>query len=160
GGVLIGAGGGLADIFARGADFATSMPVIEARYPEPHDRRLLLLLAQHIWDPIDAGLWIDAATDGFGANPARPVLLLTIPNDRRVPNDTTWFLARTAQLPIIEGSRFLPWGVPVIEGPHTGSALMVLSSLSEPPDHRALLTDARALSIIGRYLLSATIDPT
>ena len=106
------------------ARFSDGFKIPQA-YPQRNDRALLIGVCQQMWDATDAETWLRFAETGYD-NQIQPFnFLSTISvNDAQVPGLSSDRAARTAGIPMLNGSTLSPYGIESADGPITGSAVV------------------------------------
>jgi len=120
-------GSGFSTFIERSTNYATFSDgfILPQAYPERNDRAILIAVCQHMWDATDAETWLRFAESGYGNEIGPFNILSTISiNDAQVPMLSSDRAARTAGIPVLNGSMWLPFGVDVADGPITGSAVV------------------------------------
>ena len=120
-------GSGFSTFIERSTNYATFADgfVLPQAYPERNDRAVLIAVCQHMWDATDAETWLRFAENGYGDEIGPFNVLSTISvNDAQVPGLSSDRSARTAGMPVLNGSMRLPYGIDVADGPITGSAIV------------------------------------
>ena len=120
-------GSGFSTFIERSTNYATFSDgfILPQAYPERNDRAILIAVCQHMWDATDAETWLRFAESGYGDEIGPFNILSTISiNDAQVPMLSSDRAARTAGIPVLNGSMWSPFGVDVADGPIAGSAVV------------------------------------
>ena len=120
-------GSGFSTFIERSTNYATFSDGFKLpdHYPQRNDRALLIAVCQHMWDATDAETWLRFAESGYGDEIQPFNVLSTISiNDAQVPGLSADRSARTAGMPLLNGSMRTPYGIDVADGPITGSAIV------------------------------------
>ena len=97
----------------------------DVSYPERIDRAILISVAQQLWDSTDPESYFPFITNGYGdvLGPNHVVLLDSV-NDAQVAMLSSDRAGRTANIPILNTSSRIPYGMDVDNGPVNGSAMV------------------------------------
>ena len=98
---------------------------MDNNYPKRNDRAVLIALCQHLWDRSDPEMWLRYVDGDSNENvDAYSILYIISINDAQVPGISSDRAARIADIPVLDSSARLPWGVTTASGPITGSAIV------------------------------------
>ena len=170
-------GSGFSTFIERSTNYATFSDgfILPQAYPERNDRAVLIAVCQHMWDATDAETWLRFAESGYGNEIGPFNILSTISiNDAQVPMLSSDRAARTAGIPVLNGSMWSPFGVDVADGPITGSAVvywdggydsMPDTNAAPPTDdaglaHNEIAPIAQVNSMVEGFLLTGIINDT
>jgi len=170
-------GSGFSTFIERSTNYATFSDgfILPQAYPERNDRAVLIAVCQHMWDATDAETWLRFAESGYGDEIGPFNVLSTISiNDAQVPMLSSDRAARTAGIPVLNGSMWSPFGVDVADGPITGSAVvywdggydsMPDTNAAPPTDdaglaHNEIAPIAQVNSMVEGFLLTGIINDT
>ena len=170
-------GSGFSTFIERSTNYATFSDgfVLPQAYPERNDRALLIGICQQMWDATDAETWLRFAENGYGDEIQPFSLLSTISvNDAQVPGLSSDRAARTAGIPMLNGSMMSPYGIDVADGPITGSAIVYWDgSYDAMPDtnaappigdsgkaHNEIAPIIEVNSMVEDFLLTGIINDT
>ena len=120
-------GSGFSTFIERSTNYATFSDgfILPQAYPQRNDRALLIGICQQMWDASDSETWLRFAETGYGDQIQPFNFLSTISvNDAQVPGLSSDRAARTAGIPMLNGSMMSPYGIDVADGPITGSAIV------------------------------------
>ena len=120
-------GSGFSTFIERSTNYATFSDgfILPQAYPHRNDRALLIGICQQMWDATDAETWLRFAENGYGDDIQPFNFLSTISvNDAQVPGLSSDRAARTAGIPMLNGSTMSPYGIDVVDGPIAGSAIV------------------------------------
>jgi len=120
-------GSGFSTFIERSTNYATFSDgfILPQAYPARNDRALLIGICQQMWDATDAETWLRFAENGYGDEIQPFNFLSTISvNDAQVPGLSSDRAARTAGIPMLNGSTLSPYGIDVMDGPIAGSAIV------------------------------------
>ena len=120
-------GSGFSTFIERSTNYATFSDgfKLPQAYPQRNDRALLIGVCQQMWDASDAETWLRFAETGYGDQIQPFNFLSTISvNDAQVPGLSSDRAARTAGIPMLNGSTLSPYGIETADGPITGSAVV------------------------------------
>ena len=170
-------GSGFSTFIERSTNYATFADgfVLPQAYPERNDRAVLIAVCQHMWDATDAETWLRFAENGYGDEIGPFNVLSTISvNDAQVPGLSSDRSARTAGMPVLNGSMRLPYGIDVADGPITGSAIVywdggydaMPDTNAAPPlgdaglAHNEIAPIVQVNSMVEDFLLTGIINDT
>ena len=170
-------GSGFSTFIERSTNYATFADgfVLPQAYPERNDRAVLIAVCQHMWDATDAETWLRFAENGYGNEIGPFNVLSTISvNDAQVPGLSSDRSARTAGMPVLNGSMRLPYGIDVADGPITGSAIVywdggydaMPDSNAAPPlgdaglAHNEIAPITQVNSMVEDFLMTGIINDT
>jgi len=170
-------GSGFSTFIERSTNYATFSDgfILPQAYPERNDRAVLIAVCQHMWDATDAETWLRFAESGYGNEIGPFNILSTISiNDAQVPMLSSDRAARTAGIPMLNGSMWSPYGVDVADGPITGSAVVywdggydaMPDTNAAPPigdaglAHNEIAPIAQVNSMVEDFLLTGIINDT
>ena len=170
-------GSGFSTFIERSTNYATFSDgfILPQAYPERNDRAVLIAVCQHMWDATDAETWLRFAESGYGNEIGPFNILSTISiNDAQVPMLSSDRAARTAGIPMLNGSMWSPYGVDVVDGPITGSAVVywdggydaMPDTNAAPPigdaglAHNEIAPIAQVNSMVEDFLLTGIINDT
>ena len=170
-------GSGFSTFIERSTNYATFADgfVLPQAYPERNDRAVLIAVCQHMWDATDAETWLRFAENGYGDEIGPFNVLSTISvNDAQVPGLSSDRSARTAGIPVLNGSMRLPYGIDVADGPITGSAIVywdggydaMPDTNAAPPlgdaglAHNEIAPIVQVNSMVEDFLLTGIINDT
>ncbi|CAI8374767.1 MAG: Uncharacterised protein [Marine Group II euryarchaeote MED-G33] len=170
-------GSGFSTFIERSTNYATFADgfVLPQAYPERNDRAVLIAVCQHMWDATDAETWLRFAESGYENEIGPFNILSTISiNDAQVPMLSSDRAARTAGIPVLNGSMWLPFGVDVVDGPITGSAVVywdggydVMPDTNAAPPlgdaglaHNEIAPITQVNSMVEDFLLTGIINDT
>ena len=170
-------GSGFSTFIERSTNYATFSDgfVLPQAYPERNDRALLIGICQQMWDATDAETWLRFAENGYGDEIQPFSFLSTISvNDAQVPGLSSDRAARTAGIPMLNGSMMSPYGIDVADGPITGSAIVYWDgSYDAMPDtnaappigdsgkaHNEIAPIIQVNSMVEDFLLTGIINDT
>ncbi len=170
-------GSGFSTFIERSTNYATFSDgfILPQAYPERNDRAILIAVCQHMWDATDAETWLRFAESGYGDEIGPFNILSTISiNDAQVPMLSSDRAARTAGIPVLSGSMWSPFGVDVVDGPITGSAVVywdggyaaMPDTNAAPPlgdaglAHNEIAPIAQVNSMVEDFLLTGIINDT
>ena len=170
-------GSGFSTFIERSTNYATFSDgfILPQAYPERNDRAILIAVCQHMWDATDAETWLRFAESGYGNEIGPFNILSTISiNDAQVPMLSSDRAARTAGIPVLNGSMWSPFGVDVVDGPITGSAVVywdggyaaMPDTNAAPPlgdaglAHNEIAPIAQVNSMVEDFLLTGIINDT
>ncbi len=168
-GALIVGGANFSFMIERSIHYRTFGPILQAAYPRRLETAMLMVLSQHVWDAFETAAWIDIASKGSPTIAPTPFVYLVTHNDAQVPNLASDLAARIAAIPAIEGSAWVPWGVPTVSAPAPGPAWLAVDLGDPPPPpgntppeqdygghyNAGFEPDVRA--VIGQFLETGTI---
>jgi hypothetical protein len=120
-------GSGFSTFIERSTNYATFSDgfILPQAYPLRNDRAVLIAVCQQMWDATDAETWLRFAESGYGDEIQPFNILSTISvNDAQVPGLSSDRAARTAGISMLNGSMRSPYGIDVVDGPITGSAIV------------------------------------
>ena len=120
-------GSGFSTFIERSTNYATFSDgfKLPQAYPQRNDRALLIGVCQQMWDASDAETWLRFAETGYGDQIQPFNFLSTISvNDAQVPGLSSDRAARTAGIPMLNGSTLSPYGIETADGPISGSAVV------------------------------------
>ena len=120
-------GSGFSTFIERSTNYATFSDgfKLPQAYPQRNDRAVLIGVCQQMWDASDAETWLRFAETGYGDQIQPFNFLSTISvNDAQVPGLSSDRAARTAGIPMLNGSTLSPYGIEVADGPISGSAIV------------------------------------
>ena len=120
-------GSGFSTFIERSTNYATFSDgfKLPQAYPQRNDRAVLIGVCQQMWDASDAETWLRFAETGYGDQIQPFNFLSTISvNDAQVPGLSSDRAARTAGIPMLNGSTVSPYGIEVADGPISGSAIV------------------------------------
>lgn len=129
-------------LLQRSVDWDTYRAIYEPAYPDPLEQALGILIMQLLWDRGEGNGYAWHMTDDpLPGTPAHRVLLHVAFGDHQVAPASADIEARTIgaaiHRPVVEEGR-LPdvepgWGIPTMEYPHDGSAILVFDSGAPTP---------------------------
>ena len=120
-------GSGFSTFIERSTNYARFSDgfALPKAYPERNDRALLIAVCQQMWDATDAETWLRFAESGYGDQIGPFNILSTISvNDAQVPMISSDRSARAAGIPVLNGSMHMPYGIELVDGPVSGSAIV------------------------------------
>ena len=170
-------GSGFSTFIERSTNYAAFSDgfKLDYAYPERNDRAILIAVCQHMWDATDAETWLRFAESGYGDEIGPFNILSTISiNDAQVPMLSSDRAARTAGIPVLNGSMWSPFGIDVADGPITGSAVVywdggytaMPDTNAAPPindaglAHNEIAPIAQVNSMVEGFLLTGIINDT
>ena len=170
-------GSGFSTFIERSTNYATFSDgfILPQAYPERNDRAILIAVCQHMWDATDAETWLRFAESGYGDEIGPFNILSTISiNDAQVPMLSSDRAARTAGIPVLNGSMWSPFGVDVADGPIAGSAVVywdggydsMPDTNAAPPTgdaglaHNEIAPITQVNSMVEDFLLTGIINDT
>ena len=170
-------GSGFSTFIERSTNYATFSDgfILPQAYPERNDRALLIAVCQQMWDASDAETWLRFAENGYGDEIQPFNILSTISvNDAQVPGLSSDRAARTAGIPMLNGSMMSPYGIDVADGPITGSAIVYWDgNYDSMPDtnaapplgdagkaHNEIAPIIQVNSMVEDFLLTGVINDT
>ena len=170
-------GSGFSTFIERSTNYATFSDgfILPQAYPQRNDRALLIAVCQQMWDATDAETWLRFAEDGYGDEIQPFNFLSTISvNDAQVPGLSSDRSARTAGVPMLNGSMLSPYGIEVADGPITGSAIVywdgnydAMPDTNSPPPigdagaaHNEIAPILQVNSMVEDFLLTGVINDT
>ncbi len=170
-------GSGFSTFIERSTNYATFSDgfILPQAYPARNDRALLIGICQQMWDATDAETWLRFAENGYGDDIQPFNFLSTISvNDAQVPGLSSDRAARTAGIPMLNGSTMSPYGIDVADGPITGSAIVYWDgSYDAMPDtnaappigdsgkaHNEIAPIIQVNSMVEDFLLTGIINDT
>jgi hypothetical protein len=170
-------GSGFSTFIERSTNYVTFSDgfILPQAYPQRNDRALLIAVCQQMWDASDAETWLRFAESGFGDEIQPFNILSTISiNDAQVPGLSSDRAARTAGIPMLNGSMRSPYGIDVADGPITGSAIVYWDgSYDAMPDtnaappigdagkaHNEIAPIIQVNSMVEYFLLTGVINDT
>ena len=170
-------GSGFSSFIERSTNYARfSDPFkVSQAYTERNDRALLIAVCQQMWDASDAETWLRFSQEGYGDDIQSFNFLSTISvNDAQVPGLSADRSARTAGVPLLNGSMRMPYGITVADGPINGSAIVywdggyadMPSTNAAPPigdagkAHNEIAPIIQVNSMVGDFLNTGIINDT
>ena len=120
-------GSGFSTFIERSTNYASfgDQFSLDNNYPKRNDRAVLIALCQHLWDRSDPEMWLRYVDGDSNENvDAYSILYIISVNDAQVPGISSDRAARIADIPVLDSSARLPWGVTTASGPITGSAIV------------------------------------
>ena len=89
--------------------------------------------SQTIWDMGESSSYLSYTTQGITSSIGPKSFIYAVTeNDAQVPNLSAWLAVRSAGIPVVSDSVLEPYGVPVVNPPYQGSALVVFN-YGDPP---------------------------
>jgi len=137
-GALIVGGAGFSFMIERSVHF-NYFELLLRDYSPRKNKALLMALSQQIWDRAESATYLGQSLEGLPGIGPKEFIYLIAENDAQVPNLSSHRAARLAGLPVLSQSSHLPWGLPVVDSPHQGSAYIALDlgDRSPPPGNRS-----------------------
>jgi hypothetical protein len=134
---VIGVGGGnYSMMLERSTDWPTYRTILNGAYRDTLDLVLLINLMQMRWDKTETASIAHVVLDGepLGVEPKTIMVHMALGDDE-VPNISTHWQARTMGIPVLTPTVEMPWGLDTMEGPITGSAMVIMDGRddSDPP---------------------------
>ena len=122
-------------LLERSLDWPTYKSILQGAYPDPLDIALAINLFQMRWDKVEGSGISHALTQGTPTGvPAKQILMQVALGDEQVPNEGSWWQARTMGIPILGPTPLTPWGLEVQASPLAqGSALVIMDGGAPPP---------------------------
>lgn len=169
-GVLIVGGANFSFMIERSIHFNTFELLLAPSYGSRLATGTLMVLSQSVWDDAETAAYIEATTAGLPDIGPKSFLYLVAKNDAQVTNLSSAMAIRSAGVPVMTGSVHLPWDVPVVDSPYTGSAYIAfdvgdpdppLGNLSPAEDfggHGAVGTTPESFQMIDEFLGTGVIN--
>lgn len=129
-GALVVPGGGWTHMIQRAVQFGELGGLIQDRYPSALDFQLVLAMLQAVFDPADSLNYADTLLD----RPEVEVTLHMAVNDSQVANLVTEWVARTANIPLIEPASVSIPGLPTVGPSVEGRAALFVYDEGVPPN--------------------------
>lgn len=122
-------------LLERSLDWPTYKTILQGAYPDPLDVALAIGLFQMRWDKTEGSGISHVITQGTATGtPPKQVLMQIALGDEQVPNQGSWWQARTMNVPILGPTPLEPWGLTVQQSPlASGSALVIMDGGAPPP---------------------------
>jgi hypothetical protein len=122
-------------LLERSLDWPTYKTILQGAYPDPLDVALAIGLFQMRWDKTEGSGISHVLQQGTATGtPAKQVLMQIALGDEQVPNQGSWWQARTMGVPILGPTPLEPWGLTIQASPlATGSALVIMDGGAPPP---------------------------
>ncbi|MDP6325395.1 MAG: hypothetical protein QF722_00020 [Candidatus Thalassarchaeaceae archaeon] len=170
-------GSGFSTFIERSTNYVTFSDgfILPQAYPQRNDRALLIAVCQQMWDASDAETWLRFAESGYGDEIQPFNILSTISvNDAQVPGLSSDRAARTAGIPMLNGSMMTPYGIDMVDGPINGSAIVywdggydgMPDTNAAPPlgdaglAHNEIAPIIQVNSMVKDFLLTGVINDT
>lgn len=170
-------GSGFSTFIERSTNYVTFSDgfILPQAYPQRNDRALLIAVCQQMWDASDAETWLRFAESGYGDEIQPFNILSTISvNDAQVPGLSSDRAARTAGIPMLNGSMMTPYGIDIVDGPINGSAIVywdggydgMPDTNAAPPlgdaglAHNEIAPIIQVNSMVKDFLLTGVINDT
>ena len=169
-------GSGFSTFIERSTNYASFSDgfILPQAYPDRNDRALLIAVCQQMWDASDAETWLRFAESGYGEIQPFNILSTISVNDAQVPGLSSDRAARTAGIPMLNGSMMSPYGIDVVDGPITGSAIVYWDgNYDSMPDtnaapplgdagkaHNEIAPIIQVNSMVEDFLLTGVINDT
>ena len=170
-------GSGFSTFIERSTNYVTFSDgfILPQAYPQRNDRALLIAVCQQMWDASDAETWLRFAESGYGDEIQPFNILSTISvNDAQVPGLSSDRAARTAGIPMLNGSMMTPYGIDMVDGPINGSAIVywdggydgMPDTNAAPPlgdaglAHNEIAPITQVNSMVEDFLLTGIINDT
>ncbi|MCG8424168.1 MAG: hypothetical protein MJE77_40265 [Proteobacteria bacterium] len=134
---------------------STNWPMFEqlfaTAYRDRIDRVFLLNHLQQIWDYSDPASYLPFTTSGLDSIGAKKMLYIVAHNDAQVPNVASDLAARTAGLPVIDGSVRQPFGLERAPADYDGSGFIAIDmgDAEVPYDNRPPPSDHGGHGSVG-----------
>lgn len=125
-GVLVVGGSNYPLMIQRSTNWPDFEAVFAGGYRARIDRIFLLNFIQQIWDYTDPASYLPYTLDGLADIGPKKMLYITAHNDAQVPNVASDIAARTAGLPVIEGSTRVPYGLELRTQAYDGSGFITI----------------------------------
>lgn len=163
-GVLVVGGSNYPLMIQRSTNWPDFEAIFAGGYRERIDRVFTLNFLQQIWDYTDPASYLPHTLSGLPGIGAKKMLYIIAHNDAQVPNVASDIAARTAGLPVIEGSTREPYGLEVRTEPYDGSGFISIDMGdpevpfgNEPPPsdeggHGDVGLSATSTALIGAFL--------
>ncbi len=118
----------------RSSDWPTYRTILLGAYDDTLDMVLLINLMQMRWDKTEGSGYAHLVLTGdkLGTGPNQLLMHMGLGDDE-VPNLASYWQARTMGIPLLTPSPDAPWGIPAMDGPLTGSALVVYDGGAPAP---------------------------
>lgn len=121
-------------LLTRSVDFDPFFAIMRTAYPDPLDLAQVLASLQLLWDRVEpTGYTHRIVDDPLPNTPAHQVLMTAALGDHQVSTLGAHHMARSAGVSHLDSGAREIWGLPLVEGSHTGSAL-VEYDFGLPPD--------------------------
>jgi hypothetical protein len=118
----------------RSVDFDSFFQIVKGAYPDPIDIQVVLGLVQMLWDRAEPNGYSHHIRNPLPNTPAHEVLLNVAIGDHQVTTLGAHIMARSIGEVVNMAPVNRPiWGLPEVEGSHTGSA-MVEFDFGLPPE--------------------------
>ncbi|MEJ7598040.1 MAG: hypothetical protein WKG01_09050 [Kofleriaceae bacterium] len=122
-------------LLERSLDWPTYKSILQGAYPDPLDTTLAVNLFQMRWDKVEGAGIANSLTQGTPTGvPAKQILMQVALGDEQVPNQGSWWQARTMGIPVLGPTPLMPWGLQLEASPLAqGSALVIMDGGAPPP---------------------------
>jgi len=122
-------------LLERSLDWPTYKTILQGAYPDPLDVTLAVNLFQMRWDKTEGSGISHVLQQGTATGtPPKQVLMQIAIGDEQVPNQGSYWQARTMGVPVLGPTPLEPWGLAVQASPlATGSALVIMDGGAPQP---------------------------
>lgn len=132
-GLLLVGGSTFSFMIERSTHYSRFELLLSPFYGSRLETGTLMVLSQSVWDDAETAAWIGIANEGSADTEPKEFIYLVAENDAQVSNLSSDMAARTAGIPVMEGSSRTPWGIPVEAAPYAGSAYVAFGTWDQAP---------------------------
>lgn len=122
-------------LLTRSKDFDPFFRIFRIKFDDDRDIALIMAVMQQLWDPAEAGGWLNSMNrDVQPGMPNKQVLLQVGVHDSQVTTLGAHIMARAYGAALVDPAVRAPWGIEVKEPGFTGSALVEFAYTDVPEE--------------------------